>query len=118
MSALRNNPYRKCAPLTVKNSAPKLGLPPIAARKGVMKLAVNEVTSAPKAAPISTATARSTTLPRRRNFRKPLMARTSHRRLLDASWRGSDDWSDDRPQHSGIEDARGVQRGLRREQRP
>src|SRR3954454_1807986 len=83
-----------------------------------MKLAVNAVTSAPNATPINTATARSTTLPRRRNFRKPLMARTSRRRLLDASWPGTDDWSGNRQQHSGIEDADGVQRCLRREQRP
>src|SRR4051812_253655 len=72
ISALMNKPYRKCEPLTLKKSLLKSGFPPIAAINGVTKLAVNAVTTAPNAAPMTTATARSTTLPRSRNFLNPL----------------------------------------------
>src|SRR5689334_6507491 len=41
--------------------------PPIAPTIGVMMLATNDVTTAPNAAPMTTATARSTTLPRKMN---------------------------------------------------
>src|SRR4051794_3410473 len=53
----------------VKVSALKSGLPTIAAINGVKMFATSEVTSAPNAAPITTATARSTTLPRKMNSR-------------------------------------------------
>src|SRR3954454_2424061 len=98
----------------VNDSARKSGLPPMAASSGVMKLSVNAVTRAPKATPMITATARSTTLPRRRNFRKPLMALP----WLDggvaspASCRRRAPRSGNRKQHAGVEDAGGVERGL------
>src|ERR1700684_2973009 len=60
------------APLIVKLQAEKSGLPTIAARKGVRILPTNEVTTAPNAVPMTTATARSSTLPRVINCRKPL----------------------------------------------
>src|SRR6476660_3890625 len=55
-----------------KLSAEKSGLPTMAAISGVRMLVTNEVTTAPNAAPITTATARSSTLPRMMNCRKPL----------------------------------------------
>src|SRR3954449_9067996 len=55
----------KREPLIVKTSALKSGLPTIAAISGVTKLATKAVTTAPNAAPMTTATARSITLPRR-----------------------------------------------------
>src|SRR5271154_6176248 len=51
--------------------AEKSGLPTIAAMKGVNRSAVSAVTTPPKAAPITTPTAISTTLPRRINCLKP-----------------------------------------------
>src|SRR3954454_173130 len=113
ISALRNCPQRKRELLTVKDSALKSGLPPMAASSGVMKLSVNAVTRAPKATPMSTATARSTTLPRSRNFWKPLMALPR----LDASWhlascRGRAPRSGNGQQHAGVEDAGGIKRRL------
>ena len=53
----------------------KSGLPPIAAISGVTMSATNDATTAPKAAPMTTATARSTTLPRRMNSRNSLIMR-------------------------------------------
>ena len=44
----------------------------MAPMSGVMKSFTNAVTTAVKAAPMTTATARSTTLPRRMNFLKSL----------------------------------------------
>src|SRR6185437_1619450 len=49
----------------VKLSEPKSGLPTMAAIKGVSRSLTNEVTTVPKAAPMTTPTAKSTTLPRR-----------------------------------------------------
>jgi hypothetical protein len=43
-------------------------------KSGVSRFVTNEVTNAPNAAPITMPTARSTTLPRRMNFRKPSMS--------------------------------------------
>src|SRR3954447_21271692 len=103
----------------VNDSARKSGLPPMAAISGVMKLSVNAVTRAPKATPMSTATARSTTLPRSRNFRNPLMALP----WLDgdvafpASCLDRAPRSGHRQQHAGVEDAGGVQSRLRSGQR-
>src|SRR5215469_8909350 len=62
----------------VKLNAEKSGLPTIAAINGVKRLVTNEVTTAPKAAPITTATARSITLPRIMNCRKPLNIRNPY----------------------------------------
>src|SRR4051794_41387466 len=81
-----------------------------------MKLAVNAVTRAPNAAPISTATARSTTLPRSRNFRKPLMALPRSTAVIAACPRGAL-LSGNRQQHAGVEDAGGVDRVLGPRQR-
>src|SRR5918992_3949398 len=56
----------------LNTSSPKSGLPPISAISGVTKLATKPVTTAPNAAPTTTATARSTTLPRRMKSRNSL----------------------------------------------
>src|SRR6267154_3128253 len=52
--------------------AEKSGLPTTAAISGVNRSFVSAVTTPPKAAPITTPTAISTTFPRRMNFLKPL----------------------------------------------
>ncbi len=57
--------------LTVKDSVAKFGLPPMAAMSGVMMSAISAWITALKATPMTTATARSMRLPRRRNFLKP-----------------------------------------------
>ena len=51
-----------------------LGWPPIAAMSGVMMSAISAWTTALKATPMTTATARSMRLPRNRNFLKPLIS--------------------------------------------
>src|ERR1051326_3487257 len=71
ISAFRKVPYEITAPLMVRLNAEKSGLPTIAAIKGVRILVTNDVTTAPKAAPITTATARSMTLPRMMNCLNP-----------------------------------------------
>src|SRR5437763_2230339 len=103
----------------VNDSARKSGLPPMAAISGVMKLPVNAVTRAPKATPMSTATARSTTLPRSRNFRNPLMALpwVDGGVAFPASCLDRAPRSGHRQQHAGVEDAGGVQSRLRSGQR-
>src|SRR5436190_4139787 len=53
--------------LIVKLRLAKLGLPKMAAISGVMMSATKAATTAPKAVPMTTATARSTTFPRRMN---------------------------------------------------
>src|SRR5262245_24800545 len=55
----------------VRRNAEKSGFPPIAATKGVMMLVTKAVTTAPNAAPMTTATARSITFPRIMNCRNP-----------------------------------------------
>src|SRR4051812_42117081 len=69
----------------VKASAEKSGLPPIAAISGVTNDATNAVMTAPKAAPITTATASSTTLPRRTKSRNSLSMRVILAAAMDAS---------------------------------
>ena len=69
-SALRNDPYLNCEWLRVKVRSSKLGLPKMAAMSGVIRSATKAVTIAVKATPTTTATARSTTLPRSTNFLK------------------------------------------------
>src|SRR2546421_2203549 len=56
----------------VKLMAEKSGLPTIAAIRGVSRSLVKAVTTVAKAAPMTTPTAISTTLPRRMNCLKPL----------------------------------------------
>ena len=62
----------KREPLMVNAREEKFRLPPIAAISGVMNEATNEVTRAPNAAPMTTATASSTTFPRRMKSRNSL----------------------------------------------
>src|SRR5947209_2941014 len=66
------------APLTVQTNAEKSGLPTMAAISGVTMLVTNEVTTAPNAAPITTATARSITLPRKMNCLNPVSIGSSN----------------------------------------
>ena len=73
MIALRKWPYLNFDPLIVNFRPPKSGLPPIAAISGVTSRRRTAATTAPKAAPMTTATARSTTLPRRMNSRNSLI---------------------------------------------
>src|SRR5207244_13536821 len=72
MSALMKSPTSSALPLTVTTIAEKSGLPAIAAMSGMTRSFTSAATTAPNAPPITTATARSRTLPRRRNCRKPL----------------------------------------------
>ena len=69
-TALRNDPYLNLEWCTVKVRFEKSGLPKMAAISGVTMSATNAVIMAVKATPTTTATARSTTLPRRMNFLK------------------------------------------------
>src|SRR5438067_4340824 len=66
------SPTAKMLPLIVNLIAEKSGLPTIAARKGVNRSLVKAPTTLANAAPITTPTAMSTTLPRRMNCLKPL----------------------------------------------
>jgi hypothetical protein len=72
ISALMNSPYRKTLPLIVKVSPEKSGSPSMAAINGVSRDLTRELTTAVNAVPITTATARSTRLPRRMNSRNSL----------------------------------------------
>ena len=67
---LRKSPYWKWLWLIVNERAPKFDLPKISAMIGVRRSATSALTTAVKAVPITTATARSTTFPRSRNFLK------------------------------------------------
>src|SRR6476660_3900857 len=71
-TALMKSPTGNGVPLIVKLIAEKSGLPTIAAIRGVSRSLVKAVTTEPKAAPMTTPTARSTTLPRRMNCLNPL----------------------------------------------
>src|SRR6478672_4151358 len=70
--ALMKSPTGNGVPLIVKLIVEKSGLPTMAAMSGVRRSLVKAVTTEPKAAPMTTPTARSTTLPRRMNCLKPL----------------------------------------------
>src|SRR5690349_9686338 len=83
IKAFRKSPYLIGVPLMVATIAEKSGLPTMAAISGVRMLVTNEVTTAPNAAPITTATARSSTLPLIMNCRKPL-------NILPPVWRIDD----------------------------
>src|SRR3954452_16683412 len=72
MTALMNAPHVKCCSL-ITNSPPFVPPPPISAIRGFRNDSVNDVTSAVKAVPMTTATARSMTLPRSRKSLNPLI---------------------------------------------
>src|SRR2546430_14769092 len=72
ITAFRKSPINSLLPLTSRAIAEKSGFPAIAAMSGVRRSLTSAVTTAPNAAPMTTATARSTTLPRRMNSLKPL----------------------------------------------
>src|SRR3954454_15774751 len=69
----------------VNARAEKSGLPPIAAISGVTNEATKAVTRAPNAAPMTTATASSTTLPRRTKSRNSLSMRVILAAAMDAA---------------------------------
>src|ERR1039458_3058690 len=73
------SPIGNLLPLMVKTVPEKSGLPTTAAMIGVRRSFTNAVTTAPKAPPITTATARSITLPRITNFLKPFSIAFSSR---------------------------------------
>src|ERR1700722_6415943 len=70
--ALRKSPYLIAPPWTWSIRKEKSGLLPIAEISGLMMSATRALTIAVNAAPITTAMARSTTLPRRMKSRNPL----------------------------------------------
>src|SRR5215467_3292571 len=72
ITSFTNIPYVMSVPLTFALNAEKSGLETTAAMVLLMMLLTNDVTTAPKAAPITTATARSMTLPRMMNCLNPL----------------------------------------------
>ncbi len=71
ITALMKSPIRNLLPLIVNSIAEKSGFPTMAAMNGVIRSLTNAVTTAPNATPITTATARSRTLPRKINCLKP-----------------------------------------------
>ena len=70
-TAVRNVPYSMLLPLIVSTSLSKLGLPNGMAMIGLMMSTTSAVTTAPKAPPMTNATASCTTLPWLRKSRKP-----------------------------------------------
>src|SRR5580704_15803872 len=70
--ALTKSPRANMLPLTVNLMAEKSGLPTIAAISGVSRSLVKAETTAANAAPMTTPTAMSITLPRRMNCLNPL----------------------------------------------
>ena len=64
---LRKSPYGKWLELIVNDRPPKFGWPKIIAMIGVIRSAMNALTSAANTAPMTNATASSTRLPRIRN---------------------------------------------------
>lgn len=88
ISALRKRPYLISPAPILRVSPEKSGWPPIAAISGVRTSLTNEFTMAVKAAPITTAMASSTTLPRIRNFLNPLNMATP-RSVLPVTVRAS-----------------------------
>jgi len=71
ITALINEPYANLLGFIVKNSPEKSGDLKIAPIIGVIISLTKELTTAPKAPPITTPTARSTTLPLIINFLNP-----------------------------------------------
>ena len=90
MTALMNEPYRKWLLLTVNVSLEKSDLPKMAPTSGVIRSATRAVTTAPKATPMTTATARSTTLPRKMNSLKPFSTVPSFSISADRARRSAD----------------------------
>jgi hypothetical protein len=72
-SALMKSPSKNLLPLTSNCIAEKSGLPTMAAISGVIRSFTRAVTMAPNAAPMTTATAKSSTLPRMMNCLNPLI---------------------------------------------
>ncbi len=70
-SALKKLPILMTPPPTCRTTPLKSGLPMVAAMRGLSTSPTSEVTMALKAAPRMTATARSTTFPRRMKSRNP-----------------------------------------------
>ena len=71
MSVFRKAPMRISASPTWMTQVEKSGMPKIPS-SGVMMSVTRDVTMAPKAAPMTTATARSTMLPRKQEVPEPL----------------------------------------------
>jgi hypothetical protein len=71
ITAFRNWPYWMLLSLMVMSRSPKSTLPGMA-MTGVRMFSTNDVTTAAKAAPMTTPTARSTTLPRSTKVLKSL----------------------------------------------
>src|SRR5579872_4384502 len=71
MAALTKSPIGNVVQRTVNLRLKQSGLPTTSAISGVRKPLVSSVTTPPKAAPITTPTAISTTFPRRMNFLNP-----------------------------------------------
>ena len=88
MTALMKAPYRNLLLLIVNVRPEKSGLPKIAAMSGVRMSATKAVTTAPNAAPMTTATARSTTLPRRMKSLEALDHDAPSQRTLPAAASG------------------------------
>jgi hypothetical protein len=74
-TALMKSPIMNLLLFTSKMMAEKSGFSAIAAMSGVIRSFTRAVTTAPQAAPMTTATARSITLPRIKNYRKPFSIR-------------------------------------------
>src|SRR6185312_4296705 len=72
-SAFTKSPIRNVLLFRTSLIPEKSGAPTIAAISGVIRSFTKAVTTAPNATPITTATAKSTTLPRIRNCLKPFM---------------------------------------------
>src|SRR5438034_11636680 len=87
--ALTKSPIRNLLPFTVKKRAEKAGIFPKTPMMGVMRSLTSACTTPAKAAPITTATARSTTFPRRMNFLNPLMRTSCGRGLWHSARTGA-----------------------------
>ena len=74
------SPTRNLLALISKAIAEKSGLPTMAAMNGVIRSFTSAVITAPNAPPMTTATARSMTLPRSRNCLKPFSIGTPFNR--------------------------------------
>src|SRR5271165_218249 len=70
-SAVMKSPMGNAVPLTANEIQVKSGLPARRAMRGLIRSLTRAVTTPPNAAPITTPTARSTTLPRKINCLKP-----------------------------------------------
>src|ERR1700719_579310 len=80
---LTKSPKRNLLPRIVKLIDEKSGCLTTAAIKGVSRPLTIEFTTLPKAAPITTPTARSTTLPRSKNCLNPFIVGLRHLNLSD-----------------------------------